>query len=536
MRTALMLLFLLAVGAIPGAILPQRSLNETSVNEYLVNNGRIAEIYDRLGFFDVFESTWFTAIFVLLFVSLIGCILPRSWQHYKMLRKPPVRAPKNLDRLPLHNAGSIELPEQEVAERVRKQLRGWQVAEYAASDDRAGAHSFAAERGYTRELCNLIFHLGLVGMLVAVAIGRLYSYEGQVIIVTGEENSQSSEFCNTATANFDSFRAGSLFDGTGLHPFCFIAHNFSADYLSNGQAEMFTSDISYAEGDDIFADPEAWDDYTLKVNHPLRLGSDRVYLQGHGFAPTFTVTWPNGETRTQTVQWEPTDPTFFLSSGVMRFDPPAGTYEDIYERRQNQLAIQGLFAPTAAWGGENNELLTSSFPAMTNPAVAIDIYRGDNGLDTGRGQSIYSLDTSLIHSGQLQRIERVNLELGDDITLDDGTVISFDGADEFANYQISHNPAQTWMLAFAIISLVSLIGSLLVKRRRIWVRLHPVTDGVTLVETAGLSRTDKAGWGKEYEQFHAQLFGLEEDPNADDDPDTSAYSDGDSDINYSPHG
>lgn len=542
MRTALMLLFILAVAAIPGAILPQRSLNETKVNEYIANNGRIAEIYDRLDFFDVFESTWFTAIFVLLFVSLIGCILPRSWQHYQMLRKPPVRAPKNLNRLPLHQAGSVEKDEDTVAAEVRDALRGWQIAEYSPSEDRAGVRSFAAERGYLREFCNLVFHLGLVGLLVAVAVGRLYSYEGQVIIVTAQDDEQSSEFCNTATANFDSFRAGTLFDGTGLHPFCFVAHNFSADYLSNGQAEMFTSDISYAEGDDIFSDPATWDDYTLQVNHPLRLGPDRVYLQGHGFAPTFTVTWPDGETRTQTVQWEPTDMTNFLSSGVMRFDPPAGMYEDVYERRQNQLAIQGLFAPTASWQGDNNELLTSSYPAMTNPAVAIDIYRGDNGLDTGRGQSLFSLDTSLIRSGQLQRIERVNLEQGEDITLDDGTTIRFDGAQEFANYQISHNPAQSWMLGFALLSLVSLVGSLVVKRRRIWVRLHPVTENVTYIETAGLARTDKAGWGAEYEAITAQLLGIETDPEADDDPDTSAYQppraageDAD-EINYSPHG
>lgn len=40
MRTALVLLFVLAVAAIPGALLPQRSLNQDNVNEYIANNGR----------------------------------------------------------------------------------------------------------------------------------------------------------------------------------------------------------------------------------------------------------------------------------------------------------------------------------------------------------------------------------------------------------------------------------------------------------------------------------------------------------------
>ena len=440
MRTALALLFLLAVAAIPGALLPQRSLNEQNVSDYIADNGRIAEIYDQLGLFDVFESTWFLAIFVLLTISLIGCILPRSWDHYQAMRTPPTRAPKRLERLPLHAQGVVDKPVAEVRSDVRGLLRRWKTAEYEPGQDRAGVFSIAAERGYTRELANLIFHLALVFMLLTIAAGRLVYYEGMVIVVTDSGNyasvnaNEDMEFCNTSTANFDSFRAGPLFDGTGLTTFCFEVHDFAADYLPNGQAEMFTSNISYALGEDINLPEEEWEDYRLQVNHPLRVAGDRVYLQGHGYAPTFTVEWPNGETRTQTLQFRPDDLTFFLSSGAMRFDPPAGMYPDLYERRQNQIAIQGLFAPTAEWSGENNELLTSRFPAMQDPAVAIDIYRGDAGLDTGRAQSIFSLDSALMHSGQLQKIERVNLLQGDSVTLDDGTTVTFDGATEFANY------------------------------------------------------------------------------------------------------
>ncbi|PRC51241.1 cytochrome C biogenesis protein ResB, partial [Mycobacterium sp. ITM-2017-0098] len=86
-------------------------------------------------------------------------------------------------------------------------------------------------------------------------------------------------------------------------------------------------------------------------NEPLRVGGDRVYLQGHGYAPTFTVTFPDGQTRTQTLQWRPDDRNVIWSSGAMRFDPPGGTYTDERERRRNQIAIQGLFAPTALFDG-----------------------------------------------------------------------------------------------------------------------------------------------------------------------------------------
>lgn len=499
MRTALALLFLLALAAIPGSLLPQRDLNEANVNDFIASNGKVAEVYDKLQLFDVFSSSWFIAIFALLTISLVGCILPRSWDHYKAWKQPPTRAPKYLHRMPLHAQGATDKSVAELSDAVRSRLRRWRVTEYSADEDRAGAVSFSAERGYARELANLIFHVALVAMLVTIAAGKLYHYEGQAIVVTG----QDSQFCNTSTSNFDSFRAGNLVDGTGLEPFCFVAHDFSADYLPNGQAKMFTSNISYAEGDDIFTDSAVWKDYQLKVNHPLRLAGDRVYLQGHGFAPTVTVEWPNGEKRTQTVQFQPDDMVNFLSSGVMRFDPPAGMYPDLFERRQNQIAIQGLFAPTASWAGDNGQLLTSKFPAMNDPALAIDIYRGDAGLDTGTAQSLFSLDSSLVHSGQLQKLDRVNLERGKSVTLDDGTKVTFDGAHEFANYQISHDPAQIWVLGSALVMLVSLVGSLVIKRRRVWVRLRPGE-----LEMGGLARTDRAGWSEEFHEIYRDLMDL----------------------------
>ena len=515
MRTALVLLFLLAIAAVPGALLPQRSLNEENVNEYIENNGKLAEVYDTLQLFDVFQSSWFIAIFTLLAASLVGCIIPRSVDHYKAWKARPTRAPRYLHRMPHHHTGQLDKPLADARAETLGLLRRWRIAEFSAEDDRAGKASISAERGYGRELANLLFHISLVAILITVAAGRMVYYEGQVIIVTESGSyddavqvDQSTEFCNASVSSYDSFRAGPLFDGTGLNPFCFIAHNFQADYLPSGQAEMFRSDVSYASGDDIFSDPETWQDYQLRVNEPLRLNNDRVYLQGHGFAPTFTVKWPNGESRTQTLQFRPDDLVNFLSSGAMRFDPPAGMYPDLYERRQNQLALQGLFAPTADWQGETGELLTSSFPEMRDPAVAIDVYRGDAGLDTGIAQSIFDLDQTLIHSGQLQKLERVNLEVGESITLDDGTELTFDGASEFANYQISHDPFQRWVLLATIVMLASLVGSLVIKRRRIWVRFTDNGDGTTGIEMAGLARTDRAGWGEELDKIYRELFGL----------------------------
>jgi cytochrome c biogenesis protein len=502
MGTALVLLFLLALGAIPGALLPQRSLNPAKVDEYLAAHPVIGPWLDRLQAFDVFGSFWFTAVYVLLFVSLVGCLAPRMIEHLRSLRATPVPAPRNLARLPKHAAGTIVGEPNAVATTITGRLRGWRTVirrENHSTPMDSAAVVVSAEKGYLREFGNLVFHFSLLGLLVAVAVGKLFGYEGNVIVLADG----GPGFCSASPAAFDSFRAGNTVDGTSLHPICLRVNDFQARYLPSGQATSFAANIDYQAGHDLTTD--SWRAYRLEVNHPLRVGGDRVYLQGHGYAPTFTVTFPDGQTRTSTVQWRPDNPVTLLSSGAVRIDPPAGRYPDPGERRKHQIAIQGLLAPTEQLDGT---LLSSRFPALNAPAVAVDIYRGDTGLDTGRPQSLYTLDPRLIDQGRLTKAKRVNLRAGEQVRLEqDGTVIRFDGAVPFVNVQVSHDPGQKWVLVSAITMMAGLLVSLLVRRRRVWARIVPTgAAGTVNVELGGLARTDNSGWGDEFERLTERLL------------------------------
>ncbi|WP_237028066.1 cytochrome c biogenesis protein ResB, partial [Mycobacterium tuberculosis] len=177
------------------------------------------------------------------------------------------------------------------------------------------------------------------------------------------------------------------------------------------------------------------------------------------------------------------------------------------ERRKHQIAIQGLLAPTEQLDGT---LLSSRFPALNAPAVAIDIYRGDTGLDSGRPQSLFTLDHRLIEQGRLVKEKRVNLRAGQQVRIDQGpaagTVVRFDGAVPFVNLQVSHDPGQSWVLVFAITMMAGLLVSLLVRRRRVWARITPTTAGTVNVELGGLTRTDNSGWGAEFERLTGRLL------------------------------
>jgi cytochrome c biogenesis protein len=499
MGTALVLLFLLALGAIPGAVLPQRNLNVSRVDNYLAAHPVIGPWLDRLQAFDVFASFWFTAVYVLLFVSLVGCLAPRMIEQAKTLRATPVPAPRNLTRLPKHAEAAIVGAPDEVAATIAGRLRGWR---HRTRSGASGTVEVSAEKGYLREFGNLAFHFSLLGLLVAVAAGKLFGYEGNVIVIADG----GPGFCSASPAAFDSFRAGNTVDGTSLHPICLRVNDFEAHYLPTAQATSYAAHIDYQSGHDLSSG--SWRPYRLAVNHPLRVAGDRIYLQGHGYAPTFTVIFPNGQSRTSTVQWRPENSVTLLSSGVVRIDPPAGSYPDPQERRRHQIAIQGLFAPTERLDGA---LLSSSFPALNAPAVAVDIYNGDTGLDTGRPQSLFSLDPRLIEQGRLVKAERVNLRAGEQVRLDQGpaagTVVRFDGAVPFISVQVSHNPGQLWVLMFAAAMMAGLLVSLVVRRHRVWIRVSPADiAGTVNVEVGGLARTDNSGWGNEFERLTERLL------------------------------
>ncbi|MDQ2789913.1 MAG: cytochrome c biogenesis protein ResB [Actinomycetota bacterium] len=491
MRTALALLFLLALAALPGALLPQYSLNAQRVRTYTAQHPTLAPVLDRLGFFEVFASPWFAAIYLLLFVSLVGCVVPRSMDYARQLRRAPVATPRNLARLPLHAAGDSASTPAEVIAAARRRLRGWRIAE---REEPGGVRTLSAERGYLREAGNLVFHLALLGLLVSFAIGKLVGYEGQVIVLAN-----GSQFCNSGSLDYDSFRPGRMVDGTALTPFCVQVNSFTPTFLPNGAPQEYRAAITYQGPDDIASG--RWHPYLLEVNEPLRIGGTRVYLLGHGYAPRFTVTFPDGQQRSAVVQWPPVELATMLSEGTTKFDPPGITNDAV--RRTGQLAITGLFAPTAAFRGS---LLSSAFPDMLDPAVAIDVLKGDLGNNSGRGQSIFTVDQSMVDSGRLKQVKRTNLLPGQQVTLPDRTVVHFDGVTRFVSLQVSYDPTQLWVLGFAMLVLCGLAVSLTIKRRRVWVRVTPAELVGTVVELGGLARTEAAGYGEEFDQIAGDVL------------------------------
>jgi cytochrome c biogenesis protein len=474
MRTALMLLFLLALAAIPGSLLPQRSLSQNNVNRYFTDHATLAPWLDRLYLFDVFSSPWFAAIYLLLFISLIGCVVPRAIEHGRVLFAPPPSAPRHLHRLPenaelptaLAGPAALDVVEEELRVRRFRVVR---------REGRSGPE-VSAEKGYLRETGNVLFHLSLLALLLGLAGGKMWGYEGSILVTEGQG------FCNSFQ-QYDTYSAGPLVDSGDLTPLCVDLDDFQARYEENLTAASYTADITYQ------LDGADGVDTTIGVNHPLRIAGDRVYVTGHGYSPEFSITLPDGRTFTDlSAPFLPADQSTMSSQGVLKVP-------DLGAGATDQLAIEGFFAPTGVLQGG---LLTSVDPRPLDPQVAIVVYTGYLGLDSGLPQSVYSLDRTQIDRGLLTEQGRANLAAGESMTLPDGTVVTFSGYREFAALQLSHDPGQLWVLGAAVAVLVGLLSMLLVRRERVFARVGPASDGGGTVLSIGSLTRGSADTGPRF--------------------------------------
>ena len=473
MRTALLLLFLLALAAVPGGFLPQRQLNPPRVTQYLADHRTLGPLMDRLQLFDVFSSVWFAAVYLLLFVSLVGCLLPRSRLHLRALRSTPPRVPTSLRKLPATTRWESTGTADEVAAAARTLLRSsrWRVV-------RRG-DAVSAEKGYLRETGNLVFHISLVLLLVGIAVGAFRGFKGTVLVKEGQG------FSNTEIS-YDDIRPGRRFDPASLVPLSVQLDQFAATYGPDGKALTFDSRVHWSKGGT--ARP-----YDIRVNHPLHVGAAKVYLIGQGYAPHVVLRDAKGAVVDErSVPCLP-QTSQFLSTCVIKW-PDAGG---------QQLGFRGVFTPTTITDVDGR--VGSAAPGLTRPVLTVVGFAGDLGVDGGTPQSVYNLDTTAMKP--LDGGTAHALQPGQRIALPGGGSMTYTGTSQWATFQLTQDPGKGLALLASVGMVAGLLLSLFVRRRRLWVRVVPGQgDGAgTTVAVGGLARTDPEAFAAEFAGTTASL-------------------------------
>ncbi|HLH57683.1 MAG TPA: cytochrome c biogenesis protein ResB, partial [Streptosporangiaceae bacterium] len=436
MRIALVLLFLLALGSVPGSLLPQQGIDPAAVQQYYTAHPALAPVLNALGLFNVFAAPWFAAIYLLLFTSLAGCVLPRTYRLARSARALPPRAPRHLTRLPLSVRYRTAMTAEEAAAAAATFLRRRRFRL------NQGDRWLSAEKGYRREVGNLLFHVALMGVLISIGLGGLFGYKADRLLVEG------SSFADTIT-DLDAYHPGRLVSPTDLAPFSMTLDKFSASYIMSGpdqdQPSSFDAHVTYDS-----QPGGASRGYNLEVNHPLNVDSTKVYLIGHGYAPIFKVTDGRGQVvYDQATPFLPADQSTYLSEGVVKAP----------DAQPRQLGFAGVFLPTVVdVGGQ----LQSAFPAPLNPAVSMIAYSGNLGLNSGTPQSVYQLDTAGMH--KLPGKQQV-LTQGQSMKLPDGAgTLTYAGYRQWISVQVTYDPGQVPALICGVVALLGLLLSFLVRR------------------------------------------------------------------------
>ncbi|NAZ86458.1 cytochrome c biogenesis protein ResB [Kineococcus indalonis] len=478
MRTALFLLMLLAVAAVPGSTFPQQGNDPAGVARWTAEHPTAAPWVERLQGFHVYSSAWFSAIYILLFISLIGCVVPRAGVHLRGLRSAPPRTPARPERLPEHRAAHLAADPQRVLGAAGSVLRGRRFRVEVRPEERGG--SVAAERGHHRESGNLLFHLSLVGLLLAVASSSLFSYAGQRLVVEGQ---------TAVGTTFDSFTSGVGADESDVPPFSMRLDSmdvaFEARQTSQiGEPRRFAANVTLTEAPGEPARTE-----TIRVNHPAKVGGTQLSLSGNGYAPVIVVRDGSGAV---------------VQDGATPFLPQTGNYDstgvvkvpDAVDAagRPVQIGLQGVFLPSATVGADGNPV--SGFPDLANPVLVMQAFTGDLGLDDGVPQNVYELDgtglTQVLDEGG--RPFAIQLAPGESVQLPDGLgTVSFEGVQRYASIDVRRTPGQTEALVFSLLATTGLVLSLFLPRRRVWVRVRPAAGGGSDVVVAGLARGNDAG-------------------------------------------
>jgi cytochrome c biogenesis protein len=184
MRTAVILLAIIAGFSVIATELPQRALQPERVSGYIQTHTLLGPWFDRLGFFAVYESWPLIVAVLLMYVSLGNCVITRGHALYKRWRKKLPRNPQ-----------------------------------------------FIGEAG------SLVFHLSFFVLLLGVLYNLAGGFTAFVNVVEGDSVVE-------ARPSYDQIEEGLLYNPTSHRGFEVRVDRFNASYYNSGKPSDF---VTHAE-------------------------------------------------------------------------------------------------------------------------------------------------------------------------------------------------------------------------------------------------------------------------------------------------
>jgi cytochrome c biogenesis protein len=482
MRTALILLLMLALGSVVGSLVPQEMNSPDRVAQIVTDHPLLGLFYRKAGFFEVFGSWWFTLIATLLFISLFACLIPRTRATFRNARQRPIQA-REIDAFPLYREVHLGATPDVVLASARRVL-GRRMFRTAA-----GEGQVAAEKGAAREIGSLLFHWAFVLLLLGVVIGKGTGYVGHAVIVEGKT------FVD-ARANYSGqIRSGRFFtenfSGIGIHLL-----DFQDTFRSSGIPMDFVSRVQLLDPSGAVART-----VDIRVNHPAHFDGMDIFQYGFGWAPVVQIRQGSNVIATGPVAMDQ-DPA---PKDVPALALPWYSTEKLTNLSPNLGVSLEFWPDSAAFYTMQTTGQPVQMPTLNAPFIRFSTY---DGKIFDPSQTIH-LDTSgmtKVGSGIVGQGQTVDLRTGEPLRPDPKTgqidygsrlTVSFPSVRQYSVLQVSRDRGVSIVFLAAILILVGLLPALYTARRRIWVRVQPAGTG-SVMQIGGFSLQRKTQFEEEF--------------------------------------
>lgn len=329
LKLSIFLLIGLATTSIIGTIIPQGS----PPPEYLQTISQTKlQVYEKLGFFDMYHSWWFILLLYLLTVNLVACSIKRLPRVWKIISEPALVLDDGLERsLSLTHdfkmAGDLAS--------LRDRMVAFLKSEFAVPvvTERNGEyHLFAQKSPYSR-LGVYVVHLSIIIIFIGALIGSFFGYKAFVNIVEG-----------TSMSTVET-RSGKPID-LGFAVRC---DDFSVSFYDTGAPKEFRSVLTILENG---SPVRGYEKIPIVVNDPLTYKGITFYQSSYG---------PAGE------------------SSVFRFtvrDRKGGAAVPLVVHQGESVSLPGGGSMTVT---ESTQEVRNFIPQFSGPAAKIEVRKPGGG-------------------------------------------------------------------------------------------------------------------------------------------------------------
>ncbi len=472
-RLAVVLLIILAVVSVIGTVIQQNQAPEDYLREY--SQGTV-QLFETLGFFDLYHTWWFVLLLMLFTANLTICTLDRFPTAWKVMRAPLKALDEEaLKAQPYRKEITAKGGPDAAEAAVLAAMGGRRYRPMVVKEQ--GSTVIAAQKGAFSRMGVYITHVSILLIFIGALVGAFFGFKGFVNIPEGEASGvvylRNEPLWDQIMAGLGVSKSPVVYaeDRIPAMPLGFyvVCDQFDVDYYTNagrptGMPSEYWSRLSIYD-----QRREKILDKRIRVNDPLTHHGITFYQSSYGTIPNAV-----GEVILSIRPKNAAAP-----AEIVRVKPGEAVYAASIDRtiRVTGVAPFGMRDPSTGrvlyYQSRNEEFI--------NPAVELEVYRGRS------------------TSSPLYRTQVLKVDSGEP-SMPESYVIGFMHywGVRYTGLQVTRDPG-VWVVYAGFILLcvgppIAFFGS----HRKVWARVLS-RQGKTVVLVAGSSNRNRLSFEREFE-------------------------------------